>query len=68
MTELMRRTDAIGYCPRQCWLVQCYGDGLQAFAALSPLPPQMQAGLSARCARCRWGRRRACWLNCLSAT
>lgn len=45
MTELMRRTDAIGYCPRQLLADPMYGNGLQAFAALSPLPPPMQAGL-----------------------
>ncbi|TSP11920.1 hypothetical protein FGG12_15450 [Cupriavidus campinensis] len=45
MTELMRRTDAIGYCPTQLLTDPMYGNGLQACAALSPLPPPMLVGL-----------------------
>ncbi|RZT28845.1 LysR substrate-binding domain-containing protein [Cupriavidus agavae] len=45
MTELMRRTDAIGYCPTQLLADPLYSSGFQAFASLSPLPPPMQAGL-----------------------
>lgn len=45
MTELMRRTDAIGYCPTQLLTDPMYGNGLHACAALSPLPPPMLVGL-----------------------
>ncbi|WP_249359516.1 LysR substrate-binding domain-containing protein [Cupriavidus sp. 2SB] len=45
MTELMRRTDAIGYCPTRLLADPLYSNGLQAFSAVSPLPPAMQAGL-----------------------
>ncbi|MGT2508830.1 LysR substrate-binding domain-containing protein [Cupriavidus basilensis] len=45
MTELMRRTDAIGYCPTRLLADPMYGNGLQAFTSLSPLPPRMHAGI-----------------------
>lgn len=45
MTELMRRTDAIGFCPTRLLADPMYGTGMQAFTSLSPLPPPMQAGI-----------------------
>lgn len=45
LIELMRRTDAVGFCPTRLLDDPLYGAGLCGFRSLSPLPPPMPVGV-----------------------